>query len=187
MSRPLPRWLTPDCVLLATLALVAASAMGAPKVVQHLLADGGFAARSQPLQLDNWSDITAFRNGSAPLGVNRDVEGTPHHESWINAGQWLRFDNLPLSRSSVFHAEVRVHQAWPRERAVPVTFRVEAIDSSGASVQTQVVQAVDQQADWAHVRLELGKLPAQEVSIRIIPTASQEVWTLLRDPRLEMN
>lgn len=184
--RALPAWLTPDSALAATLLLVGACALAAPIAVQSLLKDGGFSERRQSIDLSNWTHISAFRKGGAYLGINREVDGTPHHESWINAGQWLQFDRVPVARHSVFIAQARVHPQWPRDSLVPVEFVVEATSSDGRVLRSVVEQLPAEQDDWAQLRLPLADLAGSEVSIRISPRSQQDVWTLLRDPAATM-
>jgi len=184
--KALPSWLNPDVALAGALLLVGACALAAPVVVQGLLKDEGFSQRRQAIDLSRWTHVSAFRNGGAYLGINRGVDGTPHHESWINAGQWLQFDRVPVAAHSVFIAQARVHPQWPRENLVPVEFIVEATDASGRQVRSTLTQMPAGQEDWTQLRLPLADLAGNAVSIRIAPKSQQEVWTLLRDPAVTM-
>lgn len=180
--KPLPKWLTPGNALAATLLLVGASALAAPLVVQNLLKDDGFSQRRHAIDLSRWTHISAYRNNGAYLGINREVDGTPHHDSWINAGQWLQFDRVPVAEHTVFIAQARVHPQWPRDGLVPVQYVVEATSNDGRVLRSVVVQNPAEQDDWAQLRLPLRELAGSDISIRIKPISQQEVWTLLRDP-----
>lgn len=184
----LPRFLTPNgCVALA-IGLVAVCALIAPRLVYHSSSDGGFIEGGEKINLSRWTRISANRNNGAILAINRpDGDPPSHYESWINTGQWMRFDHVPVSRRSRFVAEVRVHPEWPRDRATPVTFHVSAGAKGQPSLEGTLSPSLDTQTDWARLELDLAPLEGREVRIKLAPSANQEVWTLMRDPRIELS
>jgi hypothetical protein len=181
------RWLTPNRSVAAALVLVAASAVVAPRLVYTLSSDGGFVQAGEKINLGRWTHVSAQRNGGPTLGINRPDQNAPsHYESWINAGQWLRFDHVPVTQRSLFTANVRVHPEWPRDRATDVTYAVSAHPGTAFELGTTLVLPADSQTEWTRIELDLSDLAGQEVDIKIAPTANQDVWTLMRDPRIEI-
>lgn len=182
------RWLTPNTTLAMTLGLLGMCALIAPRLVYTASKDGGFVESGEKVNLGRWTRISAFRNGGAVLAINRpDRDPASHYESWINTGQWLRFDHVPATRRSRFVAEVRVHPAWPRDRATPVSFNVIAGVKNGPSVQSSIEPSLDQQTEWTQIALDLGPLAGHDVRIKLAPSADQEIWTLMRDPKIEVS
>lgn len=185
--RPSPRWLTPNICLGASLALIFVCAAAAPKLVYKFSQDGGFLESGERINLGRWTHISAHRNGGAILAINvPDRNPAEHYESWINAGQWLRFNDVPATQRSRFTAEVRVHPAWPRDRATEVTFSAFGQAKGLPDVGVALVQSLDKQTEWSRIELDLSPLAGRNIRIKIAPTADQEVWTLMRDPRIEV-
>lgn len=182
------RWLTPNASVAMALALIALCAFVSPRLVYRASNDGGFVENGERVNLGRWTHISANRNGGALIAINRaDGDPASHHESWINAGQWLRFDHIPATRRSRFVAEVRVHPAWPRDRATAVSFNVTARAEGQEYLQSSVEPSLDQQTEWTRISLDLGPLAGHEVRIQIAPRANQDVWTLMRDPKIELS
>jgi len=182
------QWLTPNASVAMALGLLALCALIAPRLVYRASHDGGFVENGERVNLGRWTHISANRNGGALLTINRaDSDPASHYESWINTGQWLRFDHVPATRRSRFVAEVRVHPAWPRGRATAVSFNVTARARGQDSLQSSVEPSLDQQTEWTRISLDLGPLAGHEVRIQMAPSANQEVWTLLRDPKIEVS
>jgi len=184
MSRHL-QWLTPNLCVAAALSLVAACAVVAPRLVYRLSHDGGFVENGEKIDLGRWTHISANRNGGAILGINRpDGDPPSHYESWINTGQWLRFDHVPTTRRSRFVAEVRVHPEWPRTRAAEVKFSVFARAEGQPLLQATLLPSLDKQTEWNRIELDLAPLAGHDVKIQLVPSAQQEIWTLMRDPKI---
>ncbi|MCC8471803.1 hypothetical protein [Xanthomonas phaseoli] len=188
-------WITPNSCTAAALGLLAACALIAPKFVYHFSHDGGFVENGEKINLNRWTHILAYRNGGAILGINRpdkeiiginrpDREPPSHYESWINTGQWLRFDHVPITRRSRFIAEVRVHPEWPRNRATEVEFRIFASAEGRPPLQAVFVPRLDKQTEWTRIELDLAPLAGHDAGIQLEPSANQEVWTLMRDPKI---
>lgn len=179
------RLLTPNTSLCAAIALLFACATIAPQLVYKLSNDGGFIESGEQINLGRWTHISANRNNSAVPGINRPDGNPPAHmESWINAGQWLRFDHVLATKRSLFSAEVRVHPQWPRDRATPVTFSVTAEGKKSQSLTISITPDINDQTEWARIELDLSPMAGTEVNIKVAPTADQEVRTLLRDPQI---
>ncbi|MBO9930474.1 hypothetical protein J7371_10490, partial [Xanthomonas phaseoli pv. dieffenbachiae] len=105
-------------------------------------------------------------------------------QSFLNAGQWLRFDHVPITRRSRFIAEVRVHPEWPRDRATEVEFRIFASAEGRPPLQAVFVPRLDKQTEWTRIELDLAPLAGHDAGIQLKPSANQEVWTLMRDPKI---
>ena len=184
MSRHL-QWLTPNLCVAAALGLVAVCALVAPRLVYHFSHDGGFVENGEKIDLGRWTRISANRNGGAILGINRPDRDPPsHHESWINTGQWLRFDHVRATRRSRFVAEVRVHPEWPRKYAAEVKFSVFARAHEKPPLQATVAPSLDKQTEWTRIELDLAPLAGHDVKIQLVPSAPQGIWTLMRDPKI---
>lgn len=179
------RWITPNLCLGSAVGLLFACTIAAPQLVYKLGQDGGFVESGEQINLGRWTRISANRNASAILAINRPDRDPPmHFESWINVGQWLRFDHVRATRRSRFTAEVRVHPEWPRDRATEVTFSVTAQGQSTQELRASLTPSITTQTEWTLISLELSALAGRDVSIKIVPTANQEVWTLMRDPKI---
>jgi len=177
--------ITPNACLGSALALLFACALAAPKLVYRFSHDGGFVAAGERIDLGRWTHISANRNAGAILAINKPAGDPPSHvESWINAGQWLRFDHVQATRRSLFTAEVRVHPEWPRDRATAVTFTVSVQGKGTQALSTSITPNVDTQTEWQKITLDFSPLAGKEVHIKLAPTSEQEVWTLMRDPRI---
>lgn len=178
---------TPDSSAVMALLLVLASATVAPQLVYRASDDGGFEQAGQKINLGRWTHISAHQNNDAVPGINRpDASPASHYESWINAGQWLRFDRVPATQRSRFVAEVRVHPAWPRDNPIPVTFKVHARTKGKPLLEAQVIPSIETQTEWSRIELDLSPLAGSKVKIQLSPSADQQVWTLMRDPRIEL-
>ncbi|WP_349656030.1 hypothetical protein [Xanthomonas sp. 10-10] len=184
MSRHL-QWLTPNLCMAVAVGFVAVSALVAPRLVYRLSNDGGFIENGEQVDLGRWTQISVYRNGGAVLGINRPDRDPPlHHESWINTGQWLRFDHVPATRRSRFVAEVRVHPEWPRDRATEVEFRVLALSPGKPPLQATLTPSLEKQTEWTRIELDLAPLAGDNVKIQLVPSAQQGIWTLMRDPKV---
>ncbi|KLD71652.1 hypothetical protein Y887_05345 [Xanthomonas pisi DSM 18956] len=130
-------------------------------------------------------EFLSIGTGGAILGINRPDRDPPlHHESWINTGQWLRFDHVPATRRSRFVAEVRVHPEWPRDRATEVEFRVLALAPGKPPLQATLTPSLEKQTEWTRIELDLAPLAGDNVKIQLVPSAQQGIWTLMRDPKV---
>ncbi|WP_223572713.1 phage baseplate assembly protein V [Xanthomonas citri] len=51
-------------------------------------------------------------------------------------------------------------------------------------LQAVFVPSLDKQTEWARIELNLAPLAGHDVGIQLAPSANQEVWTLMRDPKI---
>ena len=187
MKRDWQHWITPNSITLLALAMVLASALIAPRAVYRLLDDGGFEQWGHPINLAEWPRMRTFRNGEAPLHTDAvNVEnGVSHRDFWVNTGQWLGFRNVPATAYSRLACLVRVHPLWGSGGTA--RFRLQARAEDGTMVSDEVDFTADAQAPWREASLDLSPLAGHEVDIRIMPmSAAPGMWTLLRDPRIEI-
>jgi len=171
----------------ATLVLVIASALIAPRVVYRMLGDGGFERYGYPIKLGDWPGLRTGRNDQAPIPVDAVTleNGVKHRDYWVNTGQWIGFRKVPATGHSMLTCQVRIHPAW--SAGGTARFRLQARDRSGQMISSEVDYVADANAPWREASLDLAPLAGREVEIKIIPMSpAPGVWTLLRDPRIDI-
>ncbi|OEZ01756.1 hypothetical protein BIY45_04780 [Stenotrophomonas sp. BIIR7] len=68
-----------------------------------------------------------------------------------------------------------------------MSFNVIARAKGQPELVAHVVPEVSVQTEWTRLELDLAPLAGQEVRIQLAPSADQDVWTLMRDPRIELS
>lgn len=58
--------------------------------------------------------------------------------------------------------------------------------SGKTTLQHGVIPPIEQQTEWTRIELDLSALAGSQAKIQIAPSADQPVWTLMRDPRIEL-
>jgi hypothetical protein len=180
--------LTPARVVAASLLLVTLAGLAAPHVVQRVAGDGGFQRHGWRIDLANWSDLRADRNGQPLLhtGLRTTENGVQHSDMWINAGQSLMFLDVPATAATAFSVSARIHPEWNGGNAIePIALEV-VVHSASTSVVAAAAQIeAGETGDWRQLLVPLAPYAGSRVDIEIRPTSvTAGTWTLWRDPAI---
>ena len=169
---------------LSLLAVVAALAVHG-RAQSVFLNDGGFAAHGERLGLRNWNDLGASAAGQPPpkFGLQLTEDGGPNSDSWINTGQHIVLNDVPVSARSVFRVEVRISPNWQRSASEAVEFLVVA-KANGEELRASV--PAQQSDSWQTLELQFPHYPEKYANIYLAPVAAEQgIWTFWRNPRIE--
>jgi hypothetical protein len=141
-----------------------------PPLVLAALKDGGFRAHGRGANLLKWRDVTVERQKGAYSGMlyYTVIGGKPRAALWVQAGQSLRFGNIPTGPEATVAAYVGMVAADEHSRSILVEFEIAVVDGDSDVAKTVVTlhpAANPEDRNWREARLSLAQFSGRPVDV----------------------
>jgi hypothetical protein len=177
---------TPKALIFVSVFALFSTGIILPMITPIIFDSSVYKINHQEIDLLKWRSVVGTRDGQS--FINMDVATSDNaHSMWINTGQSLAFNGIPLSQNSHFIAKVRIYGDWSKDQLFPPPRFIVLAKSRDDTVSGsfELTKNQDPEIGWNKIDIDLTKLSGKKIDLVISSVGTNDgIWTLWQEPRI---